>query len=144
MSNDLFGVVALVLILGIGAIAFAPAYEAGGERVSVANESLTVDYDTNQSVDESGLRYDSTVTVRNASGVELNRGTDYEWDADNGTVAFANSSATSGGDEATITYAYRRATDQGRTIAGVLSGLGQFLTWALFLLAGGYVFREVT
>lgn len=143
MSNDLFGVVALLLILGIGAVAFAPAYAAGGERVSVANESITVDYSGTQSVDESGLQYDDSVTVRNSSGAVLDAGTDYEWNATDGSVAFQNTSATTDGSEAAISYQYRQETDQGQAVAGVLSGLGKFVTFGLLLLGGGYVLREV-
>jgi hypothetical protein len=135
MSNDLFGVIALIVILGVGAVAFAPAYADGADRQSVTNESITVA--------ESGLEYDDTVSVTNSSGAELAAGTDYDWNATAGNVTFQNTSATSDGETATISYQYREASAQHETRAGIAGFVGQALTWLLVLLAGGYVFREV-
>jgi hypothetical protein len=143
MSNDLFGVIALIIILGVGAVAFAPAYADGADRQSVTNESITVDYSGPQSVAESGLEYDDTVSVTNSSGAELAAGTDYDWNATAGNVTFQNTSATSDGETATISYQYREASAQHETRAGIAGFVGQALTWLLVLLAGGYVFREV-
>jgi hypothetical protein len=143
MSNDLFGVIALIIILGVGAVAFAPAYVDGADRQSVTNESITVDYATPQSVSESGLEYDDTVTVYNSSGAQLDAGTDYEWNATSGNVTFQNTSATTDGETASISYQYRAASEQHETRAGIAGFVGQALTWLLVLLAGGYVFREV-
>lgn len=143
MSNDLFGVIALIIILGVGAVAFAPAYVDGADRQSVTNESITVDYTSPQSVSESGLEYDDTVAVYNSSGAQLDAGADYEWDATAGNVTFQNTSTTSDGETATVTYQYRAASEQHETRAGIAGFVGQALTWLLVLLAGGYVFREV-
>jgi hypothetical protein len=143
MSNDLFGVIALIIILGVGAVAFAPAYVDGADRQSVTNESITVDYSAPQSVSESGLEYDDTVSVYNSSGAELAAGTDYDWNATDGTVTFQNTSATADGEAATISYQYRAASEQHETRAGIAGFVGQALTWLLVLMAGGYVFREV-
>jgi len=142
MSNDLFGAVALVLVLGIGVVAFGPAYAGGAERVAASDE-ITVGYSGAQAVDESGLRYAETVTVTNASGATLRADIDYRWDATNGTVTFINTSATSSGETATVAYEYREPSQRQRTIAGVVSALGMPLVYLLFLLAGGYVFREL-
>lgn len=143
MSNDLFGVIALIVILGVGAVAFAPAYVDGADRTTVTNESITVDYSGSQPVAESGLEYADTVDVYNASGAELAAGTDYDWNATDGNVTFQNTSATTDGETATITYQYREASEQHETRAGIAGFVGQALTWLLVLLAGGYVFREV-
>lgn len=143
MSNDLFGVIALLIILGVGAVAFAPAYVDGADRQSVTNESITVDYTDQQPVAESGVTYDQTVTVYNSSGAELAAGTDYAWNATAGNVTFSNTSATSDGATATISYQYRAASEQHETRAHIAGFVGQALTWLLVLLAGGYVFREV-
>lgn len=142
MSNDLFGAIALLLVLGVAAVAFGPAYVSGADRVSVTNESITVDYDTPQSVDEEGLEYADAVTVRNASGDEL-AAEAYRWNTTSGNVTFQNTSTTTEGESATISYQYRAADEQHETRAGILAFSGQALTWLLVLLAGGYVFREV-
>ena len=143
MSNDFFGVVALLVILGIGAVAFVPAYTAGGEPVSVVNESVTVDYSTAQSVDESGLQYEDSVTVHNASGDVLDAGTDYEWNETTGDVTFLNSSATTDGESAAISYQYRQTSAEHDAVAWTTNALGTVLTWGLIILGAGYVFREV-
>jgi len=143
MSNDLFGVIALIIILGVGAVAFAPAYVDGTDRQSVTNESITVDYNVPQSVAESGLEYDDTVAVYNSSGDKLAAGSDYAWNATAGNVTFQNTSATTDGETASISYQYRSASEQHETRAGIAGFVGQALTWLLVLLAGGYVFREV-
>jgi len=143
MSNDFFGVVALLMILGIGAVAFGGVYANGGAPERVDNETVTVDYSSPQSVQQSGLSYDDRVTVRNGSGAVLDAETDYQWNATSGEVTFLNTSATTSGGDATITYQYRAETDTHQSTGRVISMLSTFLTWGLILLAGGYVFREV-
>lgn len=142
MSNDLFGVVAIVLVVAIGAVAFGPAFVAGSDRVD-ASESLTVDYASNVSVSESGLRYAESVTITNSSGGELEPGTDYAWLAGAGAVDFRNTSATTSGETVEIVYEYREAGDRQRTVAGVVNALHLPLVLVIFLLAGGYIFREL-
>jgi hypothetical protein len=142
MSNDLFGAVALLLIIGVGAVAFQPAFLAGADRAE-ATESVTVDYDNASSVSESGLRYSTSVDVVNDTGGELTAGEDYEWNETAGELRFLNTSATSDGGNATVTYQYRAATEQQRTVAGVINSLGLPLVVLLFLLAGGYVFTAI-
>jgi len=142
MSNDLFGAVAVLLIVGVGAVAFQPAFISGSDRAD-ATESVTVDYNNSSVVSESGLRYSDTVTVTNASGSELSEGSDYNWNAEAGELDFINTSSTSDGESATITYEYREASDQQRTVATVVQSLGLPLVVLLFLLAGGYVFTAI-
>jgi hypothetical protein len=142
MSNDLFGVVAIVLVVAIGAVAFGPAFVAGSDRVG-ASESLTVDYASNVSVSESGLRYADSVTITNSSGGELERGTDYVWLVEKGAVDFKNTSATTSGESVEIAYQYREADDRQRTTAAIVETLHLPLVLVLFLLAGGYIFREL-
>jgi len=142
MSNDLFGVVAIVLVVAIGAVAFGPAFVAGSDRVD-ASESLTVNYASNVSVSESGLRYAESVTITNSSGGELEPGTDYVWLVEQGAVDFRNTSATTSGEVVEIAYQYREAGGRQRTVAGVVNALHLPLVLVIFLLAGGYIFREL-
>jgi hypothetical protein len=142
MSNDLFGVVSIVLVVAIGAVAFGPAFVEGADRVD-ASESLTVDYASNVSVSESGLRYAESVTIRNSSGGELEPDSDYVWLAGDGAVEFKNTSATTSGGTVEIEYQYREAGDRQRTTAAIVKTLNIPLVLVIFLLAGGYIFREL-
>jgi len=142
MSNDLFGVVAIVLVVAIGAVAFGPAFVAGSDRVETS-ESLTVDYAGNVSVSEGGLRYGDSVTITNSSGGELEPGTDYVWLVEQGAVDFQNTSATTSGESVEIAYQYREAGDRQRTAAAIVKTLNIPLVLVVFLLAGGYIFREL-
>jgi hypothetical protein len=143
MANDLFGVVALLVILGIGGVALGPAAVSGGELVEVAGEPVTVDYSGTVAVDESGQRYADRVTVRNASGAELDRRTDFTWNATAGNLTFSNTSATTAGNTATVDYQYRQQTPLVTGIAEIINTLGVVIAWGLLILASGYVIREV-
>jgi len=142
MTNDLFGLVVIVLVVAIGAVAFGPAFVSGSDRVD-ASESLTVDYANNASVSESGLRYDERVTITNSSGGELEPGTDYVWLVEEGAIDFRNTSATTSGETVQIEYQYREAGDRQRTTAAIVNTLNIPLVLVIFLLAGGYIFREL-
>lgn len=145
MSNDLFGVVAVLVILGVGVVAFTPAFAAGSDRVSNV-ETLSVDYqdpqNVTQNVSEGGLPNADSVTVTN-NGTELEPDIDYRWNETSGNVTFVNTSATSSGDDVEIQYVSREADRRQQIIGGVLEALGTPLVFLLFLLAGGYVFREL-
>jgi|APHM01.1.fsa_nt_gi hypothetical protein len=141
MSNDLFGVVAVLVVVGVGAVAFTPAYTSGSDRVT-AVDSVTVDYSGAQSVSESGLRYADSVTVT-TNNTTLEPGVDYRWNETAGNVSFANTTATTAGSTVDVEYQYREADTQQRTVGAVVESLGMPLVFLLFLMAGGYVFREV-
>lgn len=142
MSNDLFGAVAILVIIGVGVVAFTPAFASGADRVT-ASETVTVDYQNTSNVTESGLRYDDEISATNASGTELREDIDYVWDAETGSIEFVNTSRTSSGESVDIVYQYREADARQRTIGTVVSSLGFPLVFLLFLLAGGYVFTVI-
>lgn len=142
MSNDLFGVVAVLIVVGLGVVAFTPAFASGSDRVT-AVDTLAVDYSGEQSVSESGLRYADSVTVTNDSGATLDSGVDYRWNETAGNVSFVNTSATTANESVDVQYQYRQADSRQQTIGTVVESLGTPLVFLLFLLAGGYVFREL-
>lgn len=141
MADDLFGVVAVAVILGIGVVALGPAFVSGADRVS-ASEPVTVDYSSSTNVSEEGLRYDDEVSVT-SNGTALREDVDYDWDQRNGTISFTNTSATTAGESVTVSYEYRQAGQRQQTVAAVVNALGLPLVLLLFLLAGGYVFRVI-
>ena len=141
MANDLFAMLAVLLIVALGAAVFQPAFASGAERVTTT-ESVTVDYQTSTSVNESGLRYSDDVSVA-VNGSSLTQGSDFRWNETSGEISFVNTSATSSGDTATVTVEYRAPSNQQRSVAQMLNVLATPLVLLLFLLAGGYIFREV-
>jgi hypothetical protein len=143
MANDLFGVVALLVVLGIGGVALGPAAVAGGELVDVSGEPVTVGYGSPTAVDESGERFTDEVRVTNASGAELDRRTDFRWNSTTGEITFLNTSSTTVGETATINYQYRQQTALTSGLADIINTLGVVLTFGLMILAAGYVMREL-
>jgi len=143
MANDLFGFVALLVVLGIGGVALGPAAVSGGELVQVDGEPVSVSYGSPTPVDESGQRFADRVTVRNATGDELDRRTDFRWNSTSGEITFLNSSSTAAGDTATVDYQYRQQTALVTGIAEIINTLGVVIAWGLLILASGYVIREV-
>jgi len=144
MSNDLFGVVAVVVVLGVAGVALGPAFADSADRAAVVNESISVNYQTEQSVSQHSIDYSGTVTVRNASGSELTAGDDYRWDSSVGNVTWLNTTRTSSGESASISYGYAAPSEQQQTRADTLGALSRVVGLVLpFLLAVGYVIREV-
>jgi len=69
-------------------------------------EGYTVDYTNNTTVanaDAEALSDTITVVVNDTT---LEDGTDYAWDSDSGTINWINTTATSDGDTASVTYEY--------------------------------------
>lgn len=91
---------------------------------SAANESISVDYTSESSVDADAAEYSSTVTVRNETGVSLENGTDYVWDGQNGTVDWQNTDNTDDGDTAYIDYEYHARTQTTSLAHNTLNVLG--------------------
>jgi hypothetical protein len=143
MANDLFGVVALLVVLGIGGVALGPAAVSGGELVQVDGEPVSVSYGSPTPVDESGQRFADRVTVRNATGDELDRRTDFRWNSTTGEITFLNTNSTTAGNTATVDYQYRQQTALVAGIAEIINTLGVVIAWGLLILASGYVIREV-
>jgi hypothetical protein len=103
-------VVVLLLILAVPTLATAHDY-AGTPFEHT--ETTTVDYSDSYGVQQNATdaeRYGESVTVV-VDGAELNDSA-YEWDATSGTVSWSNTSATTDGDPASITYhAYQRTAE---------------------------------
>jgi hypothetical protein len=118
-----FGALVLILVLGFLVAAGGAALAEGAEPNEYINESVTVDYSNDSTVDETGVEYRNQVTVYAEDGTELERGTDYEWDVAVGNVSWFNTSATTEGETASITYTVeqiRSTSDKLAQIAGIL------------------------
>lgn len=105
--------------------------------LTVENESLTVNYSDPSAVDpaEEALGFEPNATVFNASGAELANGTDYEWRPSNGTVAWFNTTATTDGESASITYEYTTRTSRTRQLNVIMGIIAE--VWPLLILFAG-------
>jgi len=135
MGDTKFGALVLIIVLG-AIVALGPAALAeGAVVVAVTDESITVDYDREVSVNESGLEYNEPVTITN-DGTTLQEGTDYEWNATTGNVTWYNTTSTSEGDQAEIDYEYEAVTEESQQLAQLVSIFEIPLALLVLLLLG--------
>lgn len=151
-------VAVFVLFVGGGFTAYQVASQsqdaAARTNVTVENETLVQQVDVWQLVDkaqsEFTLSFNSTVTVYNESDTELTEGTDYDWNATDGTIQFLSSANTTDGNNATITYEVTENTEAVQDINGpvdtIVAALGSngiyiagFAFVVLFLAFAGIV-----
>jgi len=125
-----FNIAVLVLFVGILALGVNVAYDDAGVEHDVTNESITVDYAQNVSVDTDADEYGTDPTVRNSSGAVLEAGMDYTWDADAGSVSWQNTSSTTDGEEASISYTYTERTQATEVSWSVLRPFGA-IVWVI-------------
>lgn len=135
-------VIALVLALALPAvnIGFANAAQPGDSL-----ENTTVDYDQNYTLEDNDV-YEYTSLTVTANGTQLSEGTDYTFDADNGTIDWLDTLATTDGDDATVEYDY---TDHDETTSNqrrLLQTIATPVGFLAMLIAFGYllvlIFRD--
>lgn len=127
-------VVAVLVVVGLP-LGLNTAASDSGQLEVVENETVTVDYDSDIDLGpDHAYNFSDTVEVRNSSDAVLEEGTDYEWNATDGTLRFLNSSATSEGESATVTYEYQAQTAETRTVGTTLSPFAQFLGMLFFVV----------
>lgn len=124
---------AMLLVLVVGLLATSVAvigssYENTPTHVeSVENETLTQDvgnWTATDSTRRTGVTgwYDNE-SVRNSTGGALQEGVDYEWSTTNGSVYWYNTSDTTDGGGADVSYAYDSRPAQANTMIGPLATL---------------------
>jgi len=118
-----------IIALVVNSILGASAFDT---ETTVENESVTVDYNNLVSVSE-GSDYLDDEVVYAQDGSELTEGTDYEWYTGNGSIEFFNTTATTSGNTAEITYTYTH----GGPFMGVISSLTTTGVAAMSLLVVG-------
>ncbi|MFW5918486.1 MAG: hypothetical protein ACOCR0_03280 [Haloferacaceae archaeon] len=132
-----FNIVATALFLVLLLVGANAAYADSGQTQEIDNESISVDYSEDVVVDEDGHDYGDDEVVRNSNDTVLEEGTDYDWDADNGTVEWFNTSDTSDGETASISYSVEQRSQATELSAAVIQPLGSIVWVALF---GGVLF----
>lgn len=127
-------VVALFLVLLLQAVGVG--YSDAAQTAGVTNESMTVNYSAPVSVaNTSAHAYSDTVTIYNASGSELVADTDYTWHSSNGSVSWANTTNTTDGETAAISYDYEYHSDETNGFMSLFESMAVPLG-LLFMLVG--------
>jgi predicted lipoprotein len=108
---------------------------ADAETDSV-EETVTVDYDTNTTLNQTGSSYELTVTV---DGTELDNGTDYVFDPGAASIDWQNTTASSGGDTATLSYDVVDRTQTTDRTVDILATTGSWAGFLLMIAALGYL-----
>lgn len=121
----------VILLLGLSVPGLMTAYDTAGTPIEY-EQAATVDVGNETEVEENATleRYGETVTIRTEDGTELEPFRDYRWDETNGKVAWLDSSNTSDGASATITYRAHQRTVQTETAWSTISPL--FVFFGLF------------
>lgn len=130
----------LFFIFGIGSAAWA---DVPRQEYSETNETMTVEYGVWKPVDPAETNRLQSAQDNEAvrSGNTLTEGTDYEWNASDGTIRFYNTAETSEGDTAYLDYTYTGTTATAarwaQPIFAVIGVLPIFAFGAAVLFVGG-------
>lgn len=116
------------------------ADSAAQEPAQVTNETISQQVDVWQFVgkatEEHTAGFNESVTVYNSSGVELTKGTDYEWNATRGTIAYRNTANVQDNVNGNITYTYFENTEGVQILSGPIGGITDAIGWLGVLGAG--------
>ena len=127
-----FNIVATALFLVVLLVGANAAYADSGQVQDIDNESITVDYSQDVAVDKDGHDYGNDEIVRNSTDSVLEAGTDYRWDASNGTIEWINTTATTDGEAASISYSVEQRSQATELAATVVQPLGHLVWISLF------------
>lgn len=139
-----------VAIVFIGLALLVPmvnvGYESTAQTATTVNESVTVNYTSPSAVDppDYALSLEPNATVYNSTGSELTNGTDYTWHPNNGTVVWANTSATTSGETAAVTYDYRAPPRDARNARQVLHAMEPVLGLLVLVVGAAAAFKYGT
>ena len=129
--------VGIFVVIAGASVAWA---DAPTHEETVLNESVTADHGTTVQVDPaSDVAWSGALdneTVRDSTGSELDEGTDYEWNPENGTVTFLSSGSTADGESATVSYTWLSKSENAVNWYGPIAALVNVLP-IFALVAGG-------
>jgi outer membrane lipoprotein-sorting protein len=136
-KGNAWTVLVVFLLLGVGAAAINTGASPEEVRETKTNETATIDYDTNTTLGpDYAVNYSDTITVY-ANGSELAAGTDYQYNSTSGVVDWLNTTATSDGDTAKVSYSFGKQTASTRINSDLLETYGGYLgLFGLFVAVG--------
>lgn len=125
---------ALAVLMAGSVVALQAGLEDGGEEYEIVNETWTPDAGNVTVLDESnrpGAFYDPTVMVYDETGAEVDKGDDYLWYDENGTVQAVTGGQLDGDTSANITYSFSQTTEQQRRFVALLGQVPRAVGLAL-------------
>lgn len=136
MNGNLWTVAVLVVLCALLLPAVVNIGYQNTARTTVVNdEAVTIDYQTNVTVDEDGSKFFDNETITTDSGnTTLTEGTDYKWNTTTGTINWLNSSTTSDGETARIDYAVESHDQTTTNIVSVLAPWATILGLSVFVV----------
>lgn len=126
MSRVVVALIGILVIATVGVYATQAALEDAGDDILVQNETIKPTAGSVTTLDDSnrdGAYYNDNVTVRDENDTIVDRGSDYEWFATNGTVKPLTGGELDGDGNASVTYGYAQTTQAQRGMAGLLGEL---------------------
>lgn len=142
MSRAIAAIFALLILAVGGGYALEASLENAGDDTLIVNESWTPNAGSITVLNESergGAYYSNQTTVYDENGTLMDRGDDYLWFQNNGTVQAVVGGNLDGDSSALITYEYQQTTAEQRGFAGMLSNIPGVLGWIfpvfIFLIA---------
>lgn len=140
-------VIVAVLVVGGAFTAYQVSDYAQGSAAeqdgytTVENETVMQQVDMWQFVNATQRQYttgfNDSVTVYNNSSVELQEGTDYEWNETDGTIYFYDTASTEDNAPANVTYEYSQNTQAVKELGGPVTVLTEAVGRYGFLGAAG-------
>lgn len=130
MSRAIVAIMGIVLVGAVSIFGFQAALADAGQSEVVINESWTPDpgnVTTLEYSNRAGAYYDNETQVYDSTSTEVERGVDYTWNDDNGTVTALEGGTLDGATNATITYEYQQPTEQQQGLANLLTLFTRFV-----------------
>lgn len=129
----------LLALLLVGTVAGTFAIGASlddADRTVTREDSLVVDYDATYQLETRGSFVSITAEV---DGTALQRGTDYTFDESAGELSFADTTATTEGDVATVSWTYQGRSEAASTTRGLQITLIELLPYLALIPVGLFV-----
>lgn len=128
-TRNTYGVLLVFIAAALLFGGLSVAYQNAGYQHTRTDHAVTVDYDQPTTLGpDRATGYSSSINVT-VDGSQLEAGTDYAWNASNGTITWQNTTATQGGEMALVDYTYEAVSKQTQDRQRVLSPVVKLAPW---------------
>lgn len=143
----LFVLLAVALLVLVGASAADSALVQAGDEQTVTNETWSPNAGSVTTLDESNRNdayYDDTVDVWDENGTAMDSEQDYVWYRTNGTIKTVEGGRLAGDSDANITYGYAVTSEVQRDFASVFAGGFDVAGIMVFVLGIGLTITAIS
>lgn len=124
MVRAVVAVFAIAILAFMGFTMFDASFADAGTQERVINESFNASQSGYIVLNQSNLNdvtYDHHPTVYNESDTIMDEGEDYLWNSSDATINATQSGRLSGDNNSSITYSWRRVTEEQERLTNLLS-----------------------